>query len=315
MLGVGVDVRRNAPIALFIFNRAEHLRRTLGNLQRCRGFADSRIVVFGDGPRTSQDVEAVERTRATAQELLGSSAEYHFRTDNHGLARSIIAGVGNVVSRFGRVIVVEDDLEVSNTFLDYMNSALERYDGHAQVFQISAHMFDVPGFIHRSSVVFLPLTTTWGWATWDRAWECFDPSAQGWERLMSDANLRHRFNLEGAYDYASMLQRQMRGRGDSWGIRWYWSVFKRSGIGCFPPISLVRNTGMDGSGTHGRGFLRSFEGRESVLYEGKIELPERVEVHDEPVELVKRAIWRQNGGWIGAATDRSRRFLRALKRD
>jgi len=305
----------SAPIALFIFNRTEHLQRTIRSLRQCDEFSNSRIVVFGDGPRNARESSATEGARAMAQNLLGADAEYHFHADNHGLAKSIIEGVNHVVSRFGRVIVIEDDLEVSRNFLHYMNAALNRYEERPEVFQISGHMFDIAQIGRRSSAAFLPFTTTWGWATWRRAWDYFDPLAQGWERLGADPSLRKRFNLDGMYDYSTMLERQMAGRVDSWGIRWYWSVFKKSGVACFPPASFVRNIGMDGSGTHGRGLLRRFQAADGALDDRPIDLPDQVAVDSEVFELVKRAIWRQNGRWIGAAADRSRRLLRALGRE
>ncbi len=301
-----------APIALFIFKRAEHLERTIRSLQQCTGFADSRIVVFGDGPRNSLEVPAVEGTRAVAKRLLGPSAEYHFRTNNHGLAQSIIDGVGDLVSRFDRVIVIEDDLEVGRNFLDYMNAALERYDTRPEVLQISAHTFNVRKIANRRSAIFLPFTTTWGWATWRRAWAYFDADALGWERLQEDPSLRNRFNLDGTYDYSTMLEHQMNGHADSWGIRWYWSVFNHSGVACFPPSSLVRNIGMDGSGTHGRGLLRRFKTQNIAAHEELIVLPDRVTVERDTFDLIRRAIWRQHGGWAGAAADWTRRVLRVL---
>jgi hypothetical protein len=299
-----------APIAVFSYKRPEHLRRTLDSLKRCAGFADSKIIVFGDGPKTQNDLDAVDAARRIAQAQLGPQAEYHFREQNAGLAASIISGVSEVTRRFGRAIVLEDDLEFSPNFLGYMNSALDRYAGEAKVYQISGQLFDTPEFCDRRGALFLPFTTSWGWGTWRRAWDRFDPSAGGWEQLRSDRTLRRRFNLGGCYDFATMLERQMTGLGDSWAIRWYWSVFRDDGVACFPPASLVRNTGLDGSGTHGRGLLRRFRSQQRDLrQQGLIELPNEIMVREQDFDLVKKAIWRQNGGRVGSVIDMLRRSL------
>lgn len=56
-----------------------------------------------------------------------------------------------------------------------------------------------------------------------------------------------------------MLEKQMAGKVDSWGIRWSWAVFRNSGLTLMPPRSLVTNAGMDGSGTHNSiGVLKQF---------------------------------------------------------
>lgn len=247
-----------APIVVFCYRRPDHLRRTLESLMLCDGFESSPVIVFGDGPKNPEQLDAVEQTRKTARTLLGERAEYHFRTQNAGLAPSVIAGVSDVVNRFGRAIVIEDDLELAPGFLTYMNRALERFADDDRVWQVSGYMFDVPEFRLRSEALFLPMTVSWGWATWKRAWDRFDPLATGWEQINNDPSLRRRFNLEGAYDYATMLNRQMSGQLDSWAVRWYWTVFKAGGMVLFPPSTLAHNHGLDGSGSHGRGLFRNF---------------------------------------------------------
>jgi Glycosyl transferase family 2 len=301
-----------APIVIFAYRRPEHLRATLDSLARCKEFASSKIVVFCDGAKTAEDRDAVDATRRVAQAQLGARAEYRFRETNAGLATSIIEGVTEATRRFGRAIVLEDDLQLSANFLAYMNSALKRYEDEPRVLQISGQLFNTPEFHERDTAIFLPFTTSWGWGTWRRAWEMFDPSARDWEQLKRDRALRHRFNLDGSYDYSTMLQRQMSGLGDSWAIRWYWSVFRNDGIVCFPPVSLVQNTGLDGSGTHGRGSLRKFKSEAAPARIGGISLPGRAEVKESDFELVKKAIWRQNGGYLGSAVDMVRRRLFAL---
>jgi hypothetical protein len=219
-----------------------------------------------------------------------------------GLARSIINGVGELLKHGGRAIVVEDDLALAPGFLDFMNSALERYADDAAVFQISGHIVDVDEFADRRSALFLPFIGSWGWATWSRAWHHFDEDAAGWQQLVHDRDLRKKFNLGNVYDYSTMLQRQMRGRLDSWGVRWYWSVFRQGGMTLFPPRTLVANKGMDGSGTHGRGFFRHFRQQLTVGPEAHVVLPSP-HVNSTDFETVRRAIWRQNGGVLGHCVD------------
>ena len=295
-----------APVVVFAYRRPDHLRKTLASLKRCASFEQSPIIVYCDGPRDDNEVGSVMATRELARSLLGNLAEYHFSEVNLGLSRSVIAGVSDAVDRFGRAIVVEDDLELSPSFLTFMNHALDHYANDERVFQVSGYMFDVPELKDATSALFLPSTTSWGWATWKRAWNQFDPLASGWEALRADKDLRRRFNLDGSYDYATMLVRQMAGLLDSWAVRWYWTVFKANGLVLFPPVSLVRNTGFDGSGTHGRGLLRRFGKTGEPLFFADIKLPETAELEARHYARVKKALWRQNGGLIGKIVDKLR---------
>lgn len=240
-----------SPVALFIYNRPEHTRRTLESLLRCEHFNLSPLYIFCDGAKDAVDENRVERARMVARSLAGSRANYVEADTNQGLADSIIAGVNRLCQDHDRVIVVEDDLLVSGHFLDFLNEALIRYENESTVVQVSAYMFPLQSLAQRPEAFFLPFTSSWGWATWRRAWDLFDGKASGWEALRGDRGLRRRFNLEGAYDYYAMMKRQMSGAIDSWAIRWYWSVFKAGGLSLFPPRTLVRNIGFDGSGTHG----------------------------------------------------------------
>lgn len=297
-----------APIAVFAYRRPDHLRRTLESLARCAGFAESPVYLFADGAKGEADAADVAATRDVARAFLGERAECRLSPENRGLSRSVVGGVEAVLERHDGVIVVEDDMELGPAFLDYMNSALERFRDEPRVMQVSGHMFDVPEFAGRDRALLLPFTTSWGWATWRRAWRQFDPDAHGWQELSREGALRKRFNLDGAFDFATMLERQMIGIGDSWAVRWYWSVFRAGGLVVFPPATLVRNTGMDGSGTHGRGLVRKFRPAAEPLQVASLQLPDAVRVDPDELAAVRRAIWRQNGGIAGQIVDRLRRL-------
>lgn len=238
-----------APIALFAYKRPGHLRRTLEALRRDPLFDRSPVRIYCDGARSDADVEAVRETRQVAQTLATPLTTVVLRDENLGLRRSIVAGVDELTAAFGTVIVIEDDLTVGPQFLSYMNAALVHYQDQERIFQVSGHMFPVT-LADGSGPVFLPFTTTWGWATWRRAWRHFDPQASGYQSLTNDRALRRRFDLNGSYPYFRMLRRQLEGQLDSWGILWYLSVFRCGGITVYPRQSLVANEGFDGSGTH-----------------------------------------------------------------
>lgn len=298
-----------APVVIFAYRRPDHLRNTLESLMRCEGFAHSPLIVYGDGPKSDIEKRAVEATRAVAKATLGDRAEYHFRSDNLGLARSVIAGVSETVVRFGRAIVVEDDLELSPVFLTFMNLALDRYAADERVYQVSGYMFDVPELKNWTEAVLLPLTVSWGWGTWERAWSRFDPQVSGWQALQQERALRRRFNLLGAYDYATMLERQMSGLRDSWAIRWYWAVFRSGGLVLFPPVTLVHNCGFDGSGSHGRGSLRKFSQSGGSMALVVPSLPAMADCREDVFSWVRRAVWRANGGFRSLMVDLLRRLL------
>lgn len=239
-----------APIAFFAFKRPEHTRRALAALALNPEFQFSELHVFCDGPRRDDERSEVEATREIVRAWPHPRKTLYEASRNRGLAASIIDGVATLCNVHGRVIVIEDDLVVAPVFLEYLNRALVQYECDQRVMQISAHMFDVDVSAGEGDAFFLPFTTSWGWATWARAWSHYDPDMKGFNRLFSDGTARRRFDLDNAFPYYAMLKKQRGKAIDSWAIRWYLSVFERNGVALFPRKSLVINNGFDGSGTH-----------------------------------------------------------------
>lgn len=269
----------SAPIALFVFRRPEKTRATLASLARCRGIENTDLYIFCDGPRGTRDDQAVADVRAIVEAFDHSRKTLVISTENQGLARSIIAGVTRLCDQYGRVIVVEDDLTVSPAFLDYMNTGLETFADDPRVMQISGFAFARSNASPNSKARFLPVTTSWGWATWERSWHDFDPDPRDTDALRSNYALRSRFDLGGLFAYYDMLQRQEAGRIDSWAIRWYWSVFRRDGLVLYPPISLVRNDGLDSSGTHTSRSKLLWRGLNHELPESSPPMPDQVAIN------------------------------------
>jgi hypothetical protein len=238
------------PIAFFAYKRPTHTSQSLGSLARNEGAEESTLFIFCDGPKGPEDEEAVRQTREVVRSKQWCGTVYVIERENNlGCANSIISGVTSVCDEYGCVIVLEDDLDLSPFFLDYMKRALDLYRDDDRVMQISGHMFPVE--LHETTdAIFLPFTTTIGWATWQLAWRHFDPYMSGYEKLRKDKRLRYKFNLSGAYPYYEMVESQMNGQIDSWGIRWYLSTFLFGGLTLHPTHSLVRHMGFDEYGTH-----------------------------------------------------------------
>src|SRR5436190_14710375 len=264
-----------APAALFVYNRPEHTRRTVEALLRNPEASNTDLIVFSDAPRAPKAAEKVREVRDYVRTIQGfKSLTVEERTRNAGVRASIIEGVTQLCRKRGRVIVLEDDLLTSPHFLEFMNAGLERSDRERRVMQVSGHSFPISIGLPEDAIL-LPFTTSWGWATWDRAWRHFDAQGSGYERLAGDKSLKRRFDLYGGYRFFDLLTSQRQGKVDSWAILWYLSVFLQEGLGLFPRKTLVRNIGLDGSGVNR--FRRSVPGQEENPDFRVSRLPERAE--------------------------------------
>jgi len=238
-----------APIALFVYNRPTHTERMLKFLKQNELSAESRLFIFSDGPKTAADEENVKEVREILKNTDGfKSVEIIERKTNMGLADSIIAGVSKLVKDYGQVIVFEDDLITSPHTLTYFNDALIRYRKEEKVMHIGAYMYHLKDNTLPESF-FYRAATSWGWATWDRAWKHFNPDI---DNLMAqfDAKKRTQFSIDHTMNFWKQMQDFKRGKNNSWAIRWYASIFLQGGLTLNPAQSLVNNIGHDGTGVH-----------------------------------------------------------------
>ncbi|MGH8218259.1 MAG: hypothetical protein ACREUT_06805 [Steroidobacteraceae bacterium] len=236
-----------APIALFAYKRPHHVERLITSLNANELFVRSRVFVFCDGHKGPEDRDPVAQTRAVVRRLLGPTAEIIERESNAGLARSIITGVTELCRVYGRAIVLEDDLVLHPDCLAFMNAALRRYEDEKRIFHVNAYRYPIP---EGSAPTFSRLASSWGWATWQRAWSAFEPNAHQLQRAIRAAGLIAAMDFGGGFPYYRMLQDQAAGKIDSWAIRWYASVLLRGGLAVCPNVSQVLNRGFDNSGVH-----------------------------------------------------------------
>lgn len=238
-----------APIALFVYNRPKHTERTLKFLKQNELSPESRLFIFSDGPKTAADEEKVKEVRELLKNTDGfKSVEIIESKQNMGLAESVIAGVSRLVKDYGQVIVFEDDLITSPHTLTYFNDALSRYRKEEKVMHIGAYMYHLKENTLPQSF-FYRAATSWGWATWDRAWQHFEPNI---DQLMGqfDAKKRAAFSIDHTMNFWKQMQDFKSGRNNSWAIRWYASIFLKGGLTLNPSHSLVNNIGHDGTGVH-----------------------------------------------------------------
>lgn len=238
-----------APIALFVYNRPQHTERTLKFLRQNELAIESRLFIFSDGARTAQDEDKVAEVRSIVKKIDGfKSVKVVEKTENSGLANSIIAGVTKLITEYGQVIVFEDDLVTSPHTLTYFNEALNHYRNEEKVMHIGAYMYPLKANDLPQSF-FFRAATSWGWATWERAWKNFEPNI---DILINkfDHQKKAAFSIDNKMNFWKQMQEFKKGKNNSWAIRWYASIFLKNGLTLNPSQSLVNNIGHDGTGVH-----------------------------------------------------------------
>ena len=240
----------NSPIAVFLYNRADKSYSCLKSLSQNRGFNDSPLYIFIDGPKSYKDKNQIEAVKKVVTDFeFKNLKKVQASNSNKGLANSIFQGVEEILNLYDTVIVIEDDLILSPLFLNFMNKCLKKYNTN-DIYQVSGYIWG--GSLKNTNRPFLiPNVNSWGWATWKSKWINFQLGKINNENLNDfDNKTIYDFNLKNSYNYFKILKKHIRGKVDSWAIQWYYFVFINKGYTIYPPTSLLVNNGMDGSGTH-----------------------------------------------------------------
>ncbi len=244
-----------APVALFVYNRLDHARKTVEALL-CNELArDTDLIVYGDGPKQDAS-EATKQQILAVREYVSSisgfkSIECHFAEKNIGCAASIIRGVTETVNRYGKVIVVEDDIVTNPFFLRFMNEGLEFYKDDKRVFTLGGTSIgiDIPKN-YKHDVYLSCRSVSWGWATWADRWALADWNIEQYPIIQNPTWRRIKQFNRGGDDLYEMLLMQLHGEIDAWDIRWDYCIHRHHGYTIVPVYTLVHNCGMDNSGTH-----------------------------------------------------------------
>jgi hypothetical protein len=243
-----------SPIALFVYNRPWHTEQALIALSG-NDLADQSILyVFSDGPKIDADKEMKfridETRRIVKSKKWCKQVVIREQKENSGLSKSIIHGVTEVVNNHGSVIVLEDDIVASKGFLKYMNDALTFYSGTDKVSCIHGWNYHLDYTGIENSTFFLKGADCWGWATWEDSWKLFNANGAELLDAITKNKSIYEFNRKGTHEFTKMLKDQIEGKNDSWAIRWHASLFLQNKYCLHPTRPIVKNIGLDNSGTH-----------------------------------------------------------------
>lgn len=273
----------NAPIVLFVYNRPSHTYQTLEALKINTLASSSELFIYSDAAKNEQSEKKVAEVREIIKKTTGfKNITIIERERNWGLANSVISGVTEVISKYGKAIVMEDDLISSSNFLLFMNNALNVYEEDNRIFSISGYSYPISIPSDYPHDVFLSYRgSSWGWAIWKNRWDMMD-----WTKdkttFIGDNAIFEDFK-KGGEDLPKMLLNQFSGKIDSWAIRFAYIAHKYNKVHILPSVSKIQNIGQDLSGIHSNRTTKY----NVTIDNGKIEinLPKALEVN--PI-IVKR---------------------------
>lgn len=244
------------PVALIIFNRPDCTRLVLEAIAAAK---PKKLFVIADGPRPDRpdDAEKCALTRAVVERIdWDCEVLTDFSSVNLGCKMRPVTGINWLFEHVEEAIILEDDCLPDPSFFPFCEELLARYRDDERVMMIGG--FNVFGRYHHhhlaphQSYYFSYLGSTWGWATWRRAWRLNDPELEKWPLVVGTGLIDHLFPdpIHTRYWY-NVFDRIMDGRlPDAWDYQWQLSCWLNSGFRIFPETSLISNIGFREDATH-----------------------------------------------------------------
>lgn len=247
-----------APLVIFVYKRPDITKQMLDAINKNLLAEQTDVFIFCDGSKNDSEKEKVNEVRDIVHEF---AKHNNFRSVtikessvNKGLANSIINGVTEIINKYGKVIVLEDDLIAAHNFLKFMNDCLDFYEDDFSVWSIGGMLgaaFKKLKYLNKydKDVYACYRAGSWGWASWLDRWERVDWELSDYDSFMKDRKKKKLFNRGGS-DLVGMLRAQHDGKIDSWAIRWVYQESKENMVSIFPRKSLIKNIGFGAGATH-----------------------------------------------------------------
>jgi hypothetical protein len=234
-----------SPIALFCFKRIGTLIVCINSLKLCPEAIHTDLIIFSDAGRNEEEQEKVDEVRSYLNCISGfNSIRINLREENLGVDYNIIRGIQEMAQEFESFIVLEDDLEVSNQFLWFMDAGLTHFKDFDKVLTLSGfNCVKIPkNYVWDS--YFAGRTNPWGWATWSHKIKDVDWDLSEKESFLFNIKEKKAFNSWGS-DRSRMLRRTLIGEIKAWDIRLDYYQFKNDFITAYSCKNLIINNGFN----------------------------------------------------------------------
>jgi hypothetical protein len=159
---------------------------------------------------------------------------------------------------------LEDYLETSPLFLDYMNKCLDHYEARKSVFSISGLSRRHPERFYPADYpfdVYVSLTHhPQGWATWADRWAQVDWDVKGFATVQNDSQMISAFRRAEHCQYEE-LEWQQREKVNIWSARFAFAHFVNHAVSICPITSYINiiGWGEDSTNTVGNGDNWAFD--------------------------------------------------------
>jgi hypothetical protein len=244
----------DCPILLIAFRRPHCIRQVIDAI---RPYRPTHIFVACDGPKDNDDIQRqqVTSTRNVIDQGINwpCTIKRLYSDVNLGCSVGPICAISWFFDNVEFGIILEDDCVPHPDFLPFCANLLHFYCHDTRMWCISGSNFQKGLWRGSGSYYFTQYTHSWGWATWRRCWQNYDPRLLQWPHLCESGLMESLFD-----DYVERLfwsrkwqeTYELYPSVSWWDYQWTFCVLINGGLTILPNRNLINNVGFCEGATH-----------------------------------------------------------------
>jgi len=241
-------------VLFLTFNRPDTTKQVFDAIRQAK---PPRLYVAADGPRVDKpgEEEKVDQVRRIVTQVdWDCEVKTLFRDKNLGCKYAVSGAIDWFFENEEEGIILEDDCLPSQSFFWFCEELLERYRGDMRIMAVSGDNFQKGPARNEFSYYFSIFNHCWGWASWRRAWSCYEKDMHSWPYIRDNDYLQDILLDKAAVKYWSKIFKAVyKNKIDTWDYQWTFFFFLQNGLTVLPNVNLVSNIGFDGDATHTTG--------------------------------------------------------------
>lgn len=128
------------PVLIPTLNRYGHLRNCITSLSECSHSDETDLIIGLDYPPSKNYEEGYKKIKEYLKTITGfRSVKVFERAINYGAVKNIRELIDYARENYEAYIVSEDDNVFAHTFLEFMNSALERWRDDERIISVCGY--------------------------------------------------------------------------------------------------------------------------------------------------------------------------------
>lgn len=244
----------NTPILLIVFNR---LDTTIKVFNKIKEIQPEKLFIAADGPRENRpnEKEKCNEVREWVLNNITWNCELNtlFRNNNIGCRDGVYTAIKWFFEKVDYGIILEDDCLPDLSFFPYCEELLIKYKNISNIGLISGRNNCNKSFSkHNESYQFTTGGGIWGWATWKRVFDNFNPTSLTlfyaddlYKRILSFTK-----DKEETLFVLNMLKKELQEYNKTWDYQWGVYLKYNNLLSITPSKNLIHNIGFEGESTH-----------------------------------------------------------------